>query len=188
MIKKFSQFALLKENLINSQLKQFSEQNFEIKYKKIIDDFNPGNTYDVYWGANKESNHFLTSNFTGKYAKSISGVGSSSQDIWLHASGYPGSHVLVKALKDDRVPENIIYKAAEIAKKKSKAKDISNAPIVWTFRDYVSLEPSEKIKNRVKELFSKVDISDEEKRFIEKNQPGIGKAFIEDINRNIIYI
>lgn len=176
----------------NGQIKQeidnFKSLGFDIRHKKVQCDVNPDNQYDVYWGRNRESNHHLTSNYVGQRAKSLAGVGSSNKDIWLHASGYPGSHVLVKALKDDRIPDNVINKAAEIAKKNSKAKDVSNAPIVWAFRDDVSLYPSEKVTNIIQDLDKKVDKSEEEIRFIEKNQPGIGKAFIEDINRNIIYI
>lgn len=183
----YSDFVL-KENLINSQLKEFSKSGIDIKHKKIIDDLNLDNSYDVYWGRNKESNHFLTSNFCGKYAKSIGGVASSVQDIWLHASGYPGSHVLVKAIKDDIIPDHILKKAAEIAKKNSKAKDNNFAEIVWCYKDRVSTNPPIEVENKIKELKNKSYRTKEEDAFIESHQPTVGRAFIENKDRNIIHI
>jgi predicted ribosome quality control (RQC) complex YloA/Tae2 family protein len=186
-LKNYTDFKLI-ENLINTQLRQFGKDGVDIKYKKVIDDLNPNNSFDIYWGRNKESNHFLTSNFTGKYAKSIGGVSSSIQDIWLHASGYPGSHVLIKAIKDDIIPQYIIKKAAEIAKKNSKAKDIDDAEVVWCYKNNVSIYPPLEIQNKVKELQNKTHRTIEEEKFIESNQPSIGRAFIEPKNRNVIHI
>jgi predicted ribosome quality control (RQC) complex YloA/Tae2 family protein len=185
-IKKYGDF--INENLINSQLKEFSVSGHDIKYKKVLDELSPENSYDIYWGRNKESNHYLTSNFTGKHAKLIGGVGSSVQDIWLHASGYPGSHVLIKAIKDDIIPTHILKIGAEIAKKNSKAKDVDNADIVWCYKNYVSVNPTDDIQSKIKELESKEELSKEESDFIESNKPSIGRAFIDTKNRNIIRI
>lgn len=187
-LKRYNNFLEINENLINDQLRQFAKDGIEIKHRKIFDEFSPNNSYDIYWGKNKESNHFLTSNFTGQYAKSIGGVMSSVQDIWLHASGYPGSHVLIKAIKDDIIPEFIKKQAAEIAKNNSKAKDTSGAEIVWCYKNDVSVNPGDKTEQRIKSLESKSDLTEEEEKFIEKNKPTIGRAFIEDKNRNIIII
>jgi predicted ribosome quality control (RQC) complex YloA/Tae2 family protein len=187
LIRNYSDF-LLNENLINAQLKQFGKDGIHIKHKKIIDDLNIDSSYDVYWGGNKHSNHFLTSNFCGKHAKSIGGISSSSQDIWLHASGYPGSHVLIKAIKDDIIPNHILKKAAEIAKKNSKAKDIQFADVVWCYKDNVSIYPPLEVENKIKELQNKLVRTKEEEDFIESNQPSIGRAFIENKDRNIIHI
>lgn len=185
-IKKYDNF--INENIINSQLKEFSKQGYDIKHKKVVDEFNPESSYDIYWGRNKESNHYLTSNFAGRHAKSIGGVGTSIQDIWLHASGCPGSHVLIKAIKDDIIPTHILKIGAEIAKKNSKAKDVDNAEIVWSYKNYVSINPSDDIQNKIKELESKEELSKEEMDFIESNKPSIGRAFIDNKNRNIIRI
>lgn len=187
LIRNYTDF-LLNENLINNQLKQFGKDGIDIKHKKIIDDLNIDNSYDVYWGRNKDSNHFLTSNFCGKHAKPIGGVSSSVQDIWLHASGYPGSHVLIKAIKDDIIPNHILKKAAEIAKKNSKAKDIEFSAIVWCYKDNVSIYPPQEVENKIKELQNKLVKTKEEEDFIESNQPAIGRAFIENKHRNIIHI
>lgn len=185
-IKRYNCF--LSENLTNNQLRDFLKIGIDIKHKRVIDQFSPENSYDIYWGKNKESNHFLTSNFAGKYAKDISGVGSSSQDIWLHAAGYPGSHVLIKAIKDDIIPESILKIGAEIAKKNSKAKDVNKSKIVWCYKNEVSIYPSIEITNQVKDLESKNSPSKEEQEFISLNKTSIGRAFIDDRNRNIISI
>lgn len=187
IITNYSDFVL-KENYISDQLKDFIKSGVDIKHKKIIDDLNLDNLYDVYWGRNKESNHFLTSNFCGKYAKPIGGVCSSVQDIWLHASKYPGSHVLVKAIKDDIIPYQILKKAAEIAKKNSKAKDNNFAEIVWCYKDKVSTNPPIEVENKIKELKNKNYRTEEEDAFIESHQPTVGRAFIENKDRNIIQI
>ena len=176
-IKRYNHF--LSENLTNNQLKDFSKSGIDIKHRRVIDEFSPENSYDIYWGKNKESNHFLTSNFAGKYAKNIGGIGSSIQDIWLHAAGYPGSHVLIKAIKDDMIPESILKIGAEVAKKNSKAKDVEND---------VSNYPSIEVENQIKDLENKNTLSKEEQEFIDSNKPSIGRAFIDERNRNIINI
>jgi hypothetical protein len=185
-IKKYNQF--IHENLSHTDIKYFSKSGYDIKHKKVIDEFTPANTYDIYWGRNKESNHFLTSNFTGKYAKTIGGVQSSHQDVWLHASGYPGSHVLIKAIKDDIIPSHILRIGAEIAKDNSKAKGVDHTGIVWCYKNDVSVYPSIEIKNRLKELENKNILSQAEQTFLNTSQPATGRAFIEERNRNIIYI
>lgn len=185
-IKEYTKF--LRENLAISQLKEFSKRGIDIKHRRVIDEYNPENSYDIYWGRNKESNHILTSNFTGKYAKPIGGIGSSIQDIWMHAAGYPGSHVLIKAIKDDIIPEHILKVGAEIAKKNSKAKDVNNASIVWCYKNDVSVNPSKEVENQIKNLQNKNTLTKEEQEFIDSNTPSIGRAFIDQRNRNIINI
>ncbi|NBP03375.1 MAG: DUF814 domain-containing protein [Proteobacteria bacterium] len=189
-MKRFGQFAnkTVFENSISTQLRALKNNNIDIKHQKIIDEFNPNNIYDVYWGKNKESNHFLTSKFCGKFANPIGGVYPSDKDIWLHASGHPGSHVLIKALRDDSIPESIIKKAALIAKNNSKAKNENMAPIVWCYSKNVSIDPNVEILNKIKELENKPELDEHEKKFIESNKPAVGRAFIETVNRNIIYI
>lgn len=189
-IQKFRNFPKVRlvENVLSMQLKELQKAGIEIKHQKIVDEFNPSNSYDVYWGKNKESNHFLTSKFCGTRANPIGGVYPSQQDIWLHASGYPGSHVLVKALKDDIIPENVVIKAAQIAKKNSKAKNETLSPIVWCYSKNVSVNPSQHIMDKISEITIKNSTTDEEKQFIESNQPAVGRAFIDTVNRNIIRI
>lgn len=188
-IQKFKHFfnSKINEN-ISIQLKELQREGIEIKHQKIIDIFNPQNSYDVYFGKNKESNQFLTERFCGLRANPVGGVYPSVQDIWLHAAGFPGSHVLVKALKDDIIPQNVILEAAKIAKKNSKAKSEPIAPIVWCYSKNVSTKPSPETLRKIEELENKTDKTEEEKEFIRSNSPAVGRAFIENINRNIIEI
>lgn len=46
-------------------------------------------------------------------------------DLWLHAAGYAGSHVLVRAVegKTDQVPTEVVQRAAEYAVWHSKARE-----------------------------------------------------------------
>jgi len=61
----------------------------------------------------------------------------SKQDLWLHARGYAGSHVIIKK-KGSSFPESVIQKAAELAAKNSKAKTQKMVPVIYTERKYVS--------------------------------------------------
>ena len=63
---------------------------------------------------------------------------SHKEDLWLHARGVPGSHVIIQMnRKNDFPPTNIIEKAAEIAAFYSKAKGSSLVPVIFTKRKYV---------------------------------------------------
>jgi len=77
------------------------------KYKKIkrmkIDGF------DVLVGRNALSNDYLSMELAR------------DNDIWLHASGVPGSHVVIK-VEDEEPSKETIRKVAEIAAKNSKSK------------------------------------------------------------------
>jgi predicted ribosome quality control (RQC) complex YloA/Tae2 family protein len=42
-------------------------------------------------------------------------------DLWLHAAGTPGSHVVIKNPEGGEVPRAVVKKAAELAAKFSKA-------------------------------------------------------------------
>lgn len=71
-----------------------------------IDDFT------VLIGRDANSNDYLTT------------IVANPNDIWMHAKGVPGSHVVIKVF--DKLPEkNIIMQAAQIAAKNSKSKGVS---------------------------------------------------------------
>jgi len=46
----------------------------------------------------------------------------SPDDIWLHARGYPGSHVIVRRGGRREIPDDVIYEAAKLAAQRSKAR------------------------------------------------------------------
>lgn len=59
-------------------------------------------------------------------------------DIWLHAQGVTGSHVVLRAGgKPGQVPRGVLEKAAALAALHSRARDSELVPVVWTLRKYV---------------------------------------------------
>jgi len=59
-------------------------------------------------------------------------------DLWLHAQGIPGGHVLVKKLPGQAVPEEVVQEAARLAVLHSKARGSSNVPVVLALARHVS--------------------------------------------------
>jgi predicted ribosome quality control (RQC) complex YloA/Tae2 family protein len=58
-------------------------------------------------------------------------------DLWLHAEGLPGSHVLVRNPAKREVPSDILLKAAEIAAMHSKGKGAGKVPVTYTLARFV---------------------------------------------------
>ena len=59
-----------------------------------------------------------------------------SLDLWLHAQGYPGSHVLVRS-NGSEVPFDTVLFAARLAAGHSKAGQGDNVPVDYTLRKHV---------------------------------------------------
>jgi predicted ribosome quality control (RQC) complex YloA/Tae2 family protein len=59
-------------------------------------------------------------------------------DLWLHAEGLPGSHVLVKNPRRIDIPYEIILYAASLAARYSKGKQAAKVPVTYTLARYVS--------------------------------------------------
>jgi predicted ribosome quality control (RQC) complex YloA/Tae2 family protein len=59
------------------------------------------------------------------------------EDLWLHARGVPGSHVVLQCGKRPQVPKEAIEQAAEIAAYFSDAKSQPLAPVSYTRKKYV---------------------------------------------------
>ena len=62
------------------------------------------------------------------------------EDIWMHVKGVPGSHVVIR-VRENLPTETTIRKAAELAKKNSKAKDKDHATVVYCQRKFVKKDP-----------------------------------------------
>lgn len=92
-------------------------------YREIkIDDFT------VYIGKDSKSNDYLTFNIA------------KDDDLWFHAKGVPGSHVVL--VVGDKVPSlDVIKKVAFYAKKNSKGKDVDETPVVYCKRKFVKKNP-----------------------------------------------
>jgi hypothetical protein len=174
-IKRFKTFKVYETAVSTpkSYLDQFRVDGYDIKYKKISDPNNPEMTYDVYWGRNAKSNDFLTTNYSGKFANPIGGTLPSKNDVWMHATSalnqdhyyktndgeevhgdrIVGTHLIIKTIKDDKVPENVILQAADIVRKNSHVEmmgggekkkfllsNLSNCDIVTCTKDCVRKE------------------------------------------------
>lgn len=44
------------------------------------------------------------------------------QDLWLHAAGFAGSHVVIRAAEGVEVPQQVVERAARLAVRHSKAR------------------------------------------------------------------
>ena len=113
MIKNFNEFEMLNEGLKLSKVVK----------RTIIDG------YTIMIGKNAKMNDHLTF----KIAK--------DNDIWMHASGVPGSHVVIEVMDDEIPPKEVIEKAAELAAQNSKAS--GKTKIVWTQRKNVTKTPDQ---------------------------------------------
>jgi predicted ribosome quality control (RQC) complex YloA/Tae2 family protein len=80
--------------------------------------------FSVVVGRNSKENDIVTF----KIAK--------SRDIWLHAQGYPGSHVIIQA-ENREVPFETILFAAQLAAAYSKAGQSDNVPVDYAMRKNV---------------------------------------------------
>lgn len=81
----------------------------------------------VFQGKDAQSNDYLTFEM------------SSEDDLWFHAKGVPGSHVLIK-IKDSLPTELTIRKVASIAAKNSKSKS-DEVPVVYCKKKFVKKTP-----------------------------------------------
>jgi predicted ribosome quality control (RQC) complex YloA/Tae2 family protein len=123
---KFTDFCLdnIKESkIMNFSLFNESKKNKFPNIKKMeIDGFT------IYIGKDALSNDHLTFNIANK------------EDIWMHAKGVPGSHIVIRV--NDKLPTNeVIKKAASIAKKNSKSPKDNKVTVVYCKRKFVKKEP-----------------------------------------------
>jgi len=59
-------------------------------------------------------------------------------DLWLHAQGFPGSHVLVRLPgKDAPLPQRTLREAAALAAYYSQARGQGKVEVAYTFRKYL---------------------------------------------------
>ena len=58
-------------------------------------------------------------------------------DLWLHAEGLPGSHVLVRNFKSGDIPHEVLMKAASLAAYFSKGKNSGKVPVTYTRAGFV---------------------------------------------------
>lgn len=81
--------------------------------------------YEIRVGKNSQKNDELTFQHASK------------NDLWLHARGFAGSHVILKVQAGKITPKHVIEKAAVLAAYYSKGKTDSLCPVIVTERKYV---------------------------------------------------
>ncbi len=82
--------------------------------------------WDVWVGRSSEENDQLTHR------------ASHQRDLWLHAQGVSGSHVILRTDgRPDQVPRQVLERAAALAALHSKARNSALVPVIYTERRYV---------------------------------------------------
>ncbi|MEQ8190423.1 MAG: NFACT RNA binding domain-containing protein [Candidatus Eremiobacterota bacterium] len=120
----------IKEELVENGLIK-DKKPHEKKKDKDMPSFIQVTTEDgwtIMAGKNNRQNDMLTM----KIAK--------GNDIWLHAKGIPGSHVIIRnpqALDISSIPYKTLHKGASLAAHYSKGKNSSHVPVDYTFVKYV---------------------------------------------------
>lgn len=94
-----------------------AKQSLEYSFKRYVLE----KEWNVYVGKNGPNNALLTFNFAHRW------------DIWLHAQGVPGSHVVIQLPgRDNAVPRKVIEQAAQLAAANSKARFSATVPVIFT--------------------------------------------------------
>ena len=112
-------------NIFSDKLKKTKKDNQRKKAKPLtknkFSSFNPLkyviDGYTILVGRNNKENDYLTCKFANK------------NDIWFHTKDIHGSHVILKTNPNEIVPEEILFEAAKLAAKHSKAKASSHVPV-----------------------------------------------------------
>lgn len=110
-------FEELKEEKRYQEKKEISLPYLEYKFKG----------YEIWVGKNAKSNELITFKL------------SSPSDIWLHAKGYGGSHVIIRTngRHIDYIPREVILEAAKLAAFHSKGRSGGKVLVDYTLRKYV---------------------------------------------------
>lgn len=120
---------------IKKNTKHYSKKPKKMTSNKFVS-FNPLkytiDSYTIYVGRNNKENDYLTNKFANK------------NDIWFHTKDIHGSHVILKTMPNEIVPENIIYEAAKLAASHSKAKNSSSVPVDYCSVRFVKKVPGNK--------------------------------------------
>jgi predicted ribosome quality control (RQC) complex YloA/Tae2 family protein len=81
--------------------------------------------FQIYVGKNAKNNDELTLKFAHK------------EDLWLHAKGVSGSHVIIKHKQMQSFPQPVIEKAAQIAAHYSSSAGSQLVPVIFTPKKFV---------------------------------------------------
>ncbi len=127
-IEKLEKAQTIKElDKLQKNLKQLSGvyvQNENEETTKFRE-FDLGEGFILYVGKNAANNDELTMRFA------------KPNDLWFHARGSGGSHVVLRINKGQKPAKYIIKKAASIAAYYSQARKAKYTPVAYTFKKYV---------------------------------------------------
>lgn len=122
----FTENVLMKKYNYKSFQKVNADKNLTNNLNKIVI-----NKYDVYIGKNNKQNDYLTLHFADK------------SDLWFHAQGFHGAHVILKT-NGKNPDEDTIFKCAQLAKQNCKAALEHNVSVDYTYIKYVKKHHSGK--------------------------------------------
>ncbi len=78
-------------------------------------------------------------------------------DVWLHARGVPGAHVVLRWNREEKPPARDLEEAAGLAALYSRARHSSSVPVDWTRRKHVrkprKAAPGSVVPDRVETVF-----------------------------------
>lgn len=131
---------IAENSLFSDKLKTKKSSNKKQKAKPMtknkLTSFNPLkyviDGYTILVGRNNKENDYLTCKFANK------------NDIWFHTKDIHGSHVILKTNPNEIVPEEILFEAAKLAAKHSKAKASSHVPVDYCKVSFVKKPRSSK--------------------------------------------
>jgi predicted ribosome quality control (RQC) complex YloA/Tae2 family protein len=88
--------------------------------------------FEIVVGKNDRDNDAITFRIAG------------SQDVWMHAADYPGSHVVIRNPNRQEIPNKVIQEAAELAAFYSQAKEQKKVAVHYTAKKFITKPPRSK--------------------------------------------
>lgn len=111
---------------ISGELLKSKQKKEIVSGDEIFRSFLIEGRWKVWVGQNDQKNDQLTFGYAGK------------DDVWFHARGVPGSHVILrKEQRTENPPKSVLEAAAAIAAFYSKAKTSALVPVIMTQKKYV---------------------------------------------------
>jgi predicted ribosome quality control (RQC) complex YloA/Tae2 family protein len=112
----------LKEHAQHKLIIQTDDQSNQQKRPYLVTHFN---SYEIWIGKNAKSNDLMLRD-------------AHKDDVWLHARGVSGSHVIIRMNRKTHDPDSsCLEMAASWAAWKSKAKGSELVPVIWTRKKFV---------------------------------------------------
>lgn len=112
---------LIEKRYLPKKTEKNEKKEPDKKFRKIVFE----DKWSVYIGKNASDNDELTLHFA------------KPDDLWFHAYGSPGSHVVLRRNRDEVIPKHIIEKTASLAAWFSQQKHSTKVPVNYTEKRYV---------------------------------------------------